>query len=484
MSPLRSSDRHTDAESVLSPTSYNNHNMTTFKREASINSPSRLPRRIFQWLYSISLLIFVLHTAGFVLVTPIDIIVQTWGSPSTALKTLIVIGACAIFFIISLVIYFLRLYQSRVALNQIPSKSVYIPLEKNDLPKDVIQYIDEKLRYCISDVRARASPLQTQSKINYPGMSPPEYIQKRNRELGYPNEGTLFPPTCIYEDIIDSLGLKLRLDGLLVTNLNIPENYSFREIVMAMTRMLLEEQSLDPALLPNIQSMIILYEKFKFSPEPIHEDEMAKFLVSFEKLSTLYNLNRGTLSQDDTSVSTKHSQLDNPYHFLVARSHHATENFLSLPWNSNHGRNASASGSNSFFNSGTNSGTGSGIRIVGESTEESPTSYYPRNRATRLEYFESPQQYYPELEARKLLSRHSGSSQGSFHRYRSNSEKSTGSVIRNRLAFGRRLDTGSRGVFEGDTIFNNRSGSESEGASHRRNSGYVSDTEDDRRSQV
>lgn len=457
MSPR--SDRRTDAESVLSPKSYTNNNTQVFVRDPTFSSPSKIPRKIFRYLYSISLLIFVLLTSAFVLVTPIDIIVQTWGSPSTGLKTLIVIGACAVFLFISMIIYFLRLYQSRVALNQIPSKSVYIPLEKNDLPKDVINYIDSKLRWCIGEVRVKAGPLEVEPKINHPGMSPPEYIQKRNEANGYPYEGTLFPPACIYEDLVDALSLKLRLDGLLVINLDIPKNYSFREIILAMVKLLIDEQDLDPRLLPNVQQMITLYEKFKFSPELIKEDEMASFLVSFERLTGLYNVNRDA-KPHDLSTSQRRSHLKSPSKFFESQSRFNTNDNLLAP--SSFGDRRPSSG----FTSGSQSGTTSGIRTYRGSTEDSSSIHHFRPLTDHLY---NPVQFDSD---RGLSSRQSTSSNGSF-RNRNNSVKSTGSVVRNRLAFNLRGHTNSRATFEG---------SDSEGASRRRFSGYISDTEDDRHS--
>lgn len=246
----------------------------------------------------------MLLTVGFIVVTPLDIIVQTWGSPSTWIKTFIVIMACALFLFFCLIIYFLRLYQSRTMLNQIPSKSVYIPIEQNDLPTDVRQYIDGTLRRCIGDIKVRAGPLHNKNEIiNFPGASPPEYVQKRNLQMGFQDEGSLLPPNCVYEDILDSLAMQIKYDSRALISFDIPECYSFREIVLYMTRVLLEEKELERSELPDVKQMVKLYEKLKFGPERIKELDMVHFLTLFQKTALLNHSNRLQLQRDD-EVST------------------------------------------------------------------------------------------------------------------------------------------------------------------------------------
>lgn len=246
-------------------------------------------------------------TFGFILVTPLDIIVQTWGAPSTWLKTFIVIMACALFLLFCLIIYFLRLYQSRVMLNQIPSKSVYIPLEKHDLPSDVRRYIEGTLRRCLGDIKVTAGPLHNKNEIiNFPGASPPEYIQQRNIAMGFPNEGTHLPPNCVYEDILDSLGMYIRYNGLAAMTFDIPECYTFRETTLSMVKVLIEKQEIERSRLPEVRRMIKLYEKLKFGPERIKELGMVEFLTLYDQLQLSFHSNRLQLDLDDPQPSYKY----------------------------------------------------------------------------------------------------------------------------------------------------------------------------------
>lgn len=189
-------------------------------------------------------------------------------------------------------------------LNQIPSKSVYIPLEKNDLPSDVRQYIEGTLRRCIGDIKVRAGPLHNENEIlNFPGASPPEYIQKRNISLGFPKEGTNLPPDCLYEEILDSLGLQIRLYGMSLTRFDIPEWYSFREIAISMTKILVEERELDSTKLQDVKQMVRLYEKLKYGPELIKELEIVRFLALFDKLSLAFHTNRLQFHESEEELS-------------------------------------------------------------------------------------------------------------------------------------------------------------------------------------
>lgn len=254
-------------------------------KEYSEYFATSLPKRIFQWLYSFSLIIFIILTSAFIVVTPLDIVVQTYGAPSTGIKMFIIIAACALFFVMLILFYLSRLYHSREAVNQIPSKSVYIPLEEHDLPQEVLKYIHDHLEECVGDIKVRAGPLHNKDAcFNYPGMSPPQYIQERNKGMGL-GKGTLLPPNCVYEDIIDSLALRIRFDGALVTNFCIPPSFTFREAIISIFHRMSSAQQNLPETIANVQTVVELYEKFRFGPNLITENELVVFLLAMETFS-------------------------------------------------------------------------------------------------------------------------------------------------------------------------------------------------------
>lgn len=195
----------------------------------------------------------------------------------------IIIAACALFFLALIFLYFSRLYHSRDGVSQIPSKSTYVPLEKNDLPPDVLRYIDNNLKKCVGDIKVCAGPLHSKAAcFNYDGMSPPDYIQEHNIRMGHGDQGTLFPPNCVYEDIIDSLALKQRVDSALLTNFQIPPSFTFREVVIYMYHRMNGLLHRKQETIGVMHKLIDLYEKFRFGPDLISENDLVVFLLSLE----------------------------------------------------------------------------------------------------------------------------------------------------------------------------------------------------------
>lgn len=302
--------------------------------DVSLRQPSRLrhdfpelfavslPKRIFQWLYSFSLIIFIFLTAAFIVVTPLDIVVQTYGAPYTGIKMFIIIAACALFLLALILFYFSRLIQSREAVNLIPSKSVYVPLEKHDLPRDVLKHIDTHLHEC-AEIAASAGPLHIEEAFNYPGMLPPKYIQDRNALIGRGDQGTLLPPDCVYEDILDSLALRIRLDGALLTNYRIPTGYTFRDVIMSIYRSLSVPHQHLPETVATTRTVVQLYEKMRFSSELISESDMVAFLLAIERFSVGFMNNNTNNANNINRRNRRNSQVSTASQMLgVHRSMH------------------------------------------------------------------------------------------------------------------------------------------------------------------
>lgn len=235
---------------------------------------SRIPRRMLVWLYSISLVILVVLTAAFVAVTPIDVVVHTTGTSLSGIKLFIVIIVCVVYVALAFFLYISRLYQNRVLLNEIPSKSVYVP-EEGDLPKSVYRKIQQKLEKCI-EIKAMAGPLTNPGPINHPGMAPPDYIQERNHGVG-----CFLPPNTCYEDIVRSLALRIRMDQGILSRL--PLHYTFGEMMDELANLTLDNDYCRDQI--DVARMVELYEKFKFSGEHILEHELLEFMVELNKVA-------------------------------------------------------------------------------------------------------------------------------------------------------------------------------------------------------
>lgn len=269
-----------------------------------------LPRKIFDWLYSFSLLILILVTLGFVAVTPIDVIAKTSQKSLSGIKMFIVIIVCVVFIVFAIFIYLLRIFQARIHMNDIPGRSLYV-LGDGDLPNHCCREI-EKVISENTATSVRAGPLYTSEVINHPGMSPPSYIQKRN--VSATGEGTLLPPNSCYEDLIRSLSDRFKFDGKLFSDLDISRNLSMREIICHLVEMFLKEPFIDRLRMPNIMRLLDLYEKFRFGPDLIVEKELVEFMHLFYDLSQVIQNSLGyNMSQKSKLSATESSVRDVGY---------------------------------------------------------------------------------------------------------------------------------------------------------------------------
>lgn len=409
------------------------------------------PKRVFRWIYSFSLVLLVLLALGFIAVTPIDVIVQTSESSYSAIKMFIVIIVCVVFLVVALIIYFLRIFQNRIALNDIPSKSVYIPFE-GDMPRACVKAIDAKLKECVSEIKVKAGPLYNENIIiNHPGVSPPEYVQNRN--ISETGEGTLLPPNACYEDVIRSLGDRFKLDGLVLTQVDFPNHLSLREIILFLSEKYLNDPRTDKKQVPDLKLLIELYEKFKFGPDLIKEYELLDFIIEFDKLGQFFQNN----------VASNISKL--PRRTPRSRSYYSDTDMLEQ---SLFGPEASSRSEFQYYNSDKEDDYERNVPAEYKfSTHRQPKDRYYNN-------LESSDQLNPQNKNLSSASFGSWSSSSVKQpRRRKFSTSSTGSskpVIKNKLAIPSIVDNGNFNVmkYSGDTESNNR-----------RYSGYISDSENE-----
>ena len=248
-----------------------------------------LHRRVFRWIYSISLFILTILLLGLASPTHIAVLAQPSGASSPGIKLFIVIIVCVVFLVVAIVMYFLRIFQHRMALNDIPTRSMYIPGE-GDLPKSAVAMINKKLKHCVTVVKVKAGPMYCDSVINHPGLSPPVYVQERNADRFGPTlAGTYFPPESCYEDVIRSLGDKFRENSTFIHRFDYPPNYSMREIFIYLYDHYANDPTILPEHLPEIEKLIKLYEKMKFGRQLINEQDLFEFMVEFNKFGTLFH---------------------------------------------------------------------------------------------------------------------------------------------------------------------------------------------------
>ncbi|CAN3355571.1 hypothetical protein DICA3_B12904 [Diutina catenulata] len=280
-----------------------------------------IPKRVFAWLYSISLAFFLVLALLFAAVTPIDVIAQTGGTSMSGLKMFIVIIVCVVFVVTCLIGYFVRLLQFRTALNDVPSKSVYIPLD-GDYTQSVVTMIDSRIQQCV-EIAKKAGPLTDDSVIiNHPGLSPPDYLQRRNlavleqqgrspHDIATTTPSMLLPSEASYEDIIRSVGDKFVTQRYRVlAPVDLPSHYSFREIVIYLAELYVTTPG--AVRLPRI---IELYEKFRFGPELISDRELVEFIIEFDTLANLCQSDyRQIITSDEQARADDLDRLDPGHH--------------------------------------------------------------------------------------------------------------------------------------------------------------------------
>lgn len=439
ISPARSIRRFTSAYIDVNPEIENS-------RFISFN----LPKRVFRWIYSFSLALLILLTLGFVAVTPIDVIVQTSGSSYSGIKTFIVTIVCVVFLVLALIIYFLRIFQNRVSLNDIPNKSVYIPFE-GDMLMVCFKAIDEKLRECISVIKVKAGPLYNENIIiNHPGVSPPDYVQKRN--ISETRKGTLLPPNACYEDVIRSLGDRFKLDGRVLTLVDFPKHLSLREIILFLSEKYLNDPDTDKELVPDLKLLIESYEKFKFGPELIQEGELLDFIIEFDRLGQFFQNNVAS------NIAKATKRIPRP------RSHQSDTGMLTL---SLFGPEASSRSEFHYYNSDRDD----------DYENMSPEFKFIAHRPPQDRYYnklESSDQLNTQGKNASSVSLGSCTSssfkQARKRHFSRSSNSSSKSVIKNKLAIPKIVD---------NNDFNEMRYTEDAESDNRRYSGYITDSENE-----
>lgn len=148
-----------------------------------------------------------------------------------------------------------RIYLERSSLQDIPK--LYIPLEQGDLPNECLAQIDSNLQDCYkvkNAINAKAV-----LNVKHPGLSAPD--------------SKYLPPLLAFEDVIKALTLKFKWDDAFFSDIDIPHNLSFREIVAFLETKLIITNS------PLNREFVDLYEELRYSNNPITEEEFLRFMI-------------------------------------------------------------------------------------------------------------------------------------------------------------------------------------------------------------
>lgn len=257
----------------------------------SMRGITRIPKKIFAYIYQISFGLITSLAFAFIVPTIIDVVVQSAGKQMVAIKAFIVLGASSLFVFSGLIIYLARVISYNKRMNEIPSRVIYVPAQ-HDLPRPVYALIEKNLKRCWGDIRQQALPLlNVHASINYPGRAPSSVVQQHNTNVGDGLSGTLFPPNLYYEDIILSVGDRLLLQRQDDLEWGRPSPvYTFRQFLRHLHQMLI---TLAPPMallvnsrafdeMPDYDRLANLYDQMRYSGRLIEERTLLEFMVEFD----------------------------------------------------------------------------------------------------------------------------------------------------------------------------------------------------------
>lgn len=216
-----------------------------------------------RWLYASSFVIIIILILTMSSVLPIDVIVQSKTNNShLATNTVIILVICVAFIIISVLAHTFRLFYNKMLLQDIPRP--YIPITEDDIGKSTSQAIELEMVNC-QRIKRMAKP---KGNIRHPGL----YHQSED------DQNDDLPDNLIYENVIRVIGQELKYNGTLTISddqvLRLDNHYSLSE--------LLNIYRTDSV----VNDFLLLYERLRFSGQPITCDDFKLFLEEWGYVKT------------------------------------------------------------------------------------------------------------------------------------------------------------------------------------------------------
>ncbi|KAK9380976.1 uncharacterized protein V2V93DRAFT_248570 [Kockiozyma suomiensis] len=210
-----------------------------------------------RFLYRCSLFLLIFFTAGFVIVTPADLLSQSYRNKQIY-NEIIVSATYVAVGIVSLLLYIIRLYNVRNMLADIPK--YYVP-GRYDLPKNCAVAIESELVRC-QMIQKKLAPPDT---VTHPGLPPPS---QTNIE---------FPNVPYLEVLMESVKLLEEKAHGLHPLLGRPPGTTLGEYV----QFLEQHVEIDGAL---ASKFTVGYEAARYSGVPTTADEFRDLMRTFTLL--------------------------------------------------------------------------------------------------------------------------------------------------------------------------------------------------------
>ncbi|KAG7704597.1 hypothetical protein KL914_003988 [Ogataea haglerorum] len=227
-------------------------------------------RGLLIWFYSISLLTFGITFLLLNSLVPIDVILRSLTSSIIALNTLVIVCACALFLVLSAVIYIFRILNIKKHLQDIPKP--YMPITEKDIGKREAEYIAQQIART-KEIRKLAGP---QGPVDHAGL----HCDQSSSDIPLPDK-------LIYENVVCAIGEDIKYrHALRLTStfqVKVEPNQTLRDIISTAV----QKTSLSARDSDLLAEFLLHYEKLRFSGRPITKTDFLTFLRLWDHTRTI-----------------------------------------------------------------------------------------------------------------------------------------------------------------------------------------------------
>ncbi|KAG7808692.1 hypothetical protein KL921_003774 [Ogataea angusta] len=227
-------------------------------------------RGLLIWLYSISLLTFGISFLLLNSLVPIDVILRSLTSSIIAFNTLVIVCACALFLLLSAIIYIVRILNIKRHLQDIPKP--YMPITEKDIGKREAKYIAQQIART-KEIKKLAGP---QGPLDHAGL-----------HCGQGSADVPLPDNLIYENVVCAIGEDMKYRHALhltsTFQIKVEPNKTLRDIISAAV----QKTDLPARDSDLVAEFLAHYEKLRFSGQPITKTEFLTFLRLWDHTRTI-----------------------------------------------------------------------------------------------------------------------------------------------------------------------------------------------------
>lgn len=212
---------------------------------------------VWNSLYNASFVVLVFIQLGLVCVTPIDTILQSQKS-GQFWDVIIIVVACVISVVVSILFYLQRIIQVRRSISMIPKRYMF---HADEIPNHCVKKIEDEYKRC-RNIVAKTRP--NAIAVSHPGMMNPELLREDSQTV----------VSARYDEI---LSLSLEYFQLKARQLHSTFTKPPSMTIRSYLQLLSSYKVLDAS--PDVLARFIdIYERTRFSGNPISEADYTDFM--------------------------------------------------------------------------------------------------------------------------------------------------------------------------------------------------------------